>query len=87
MRCCLGIMRCKECCSALWRHDAAAKERDRFQRVDASRDPDMYPSDVHNYTSTKQKWVVIDGKSSDGGILSKKQILAVRIGDQVLPCT
>src|SRR6185437_2950355 len=51
------IMRCPTCKVAVWSHysmDALA-----FVRVGTMGDPNWAPPDVHIFTSTRQKWVVL----------------------------
>lgn len=55
------ISRCPSCRTALWSHYGAAKGAVCFVRVGTLDDPDACPPDIHIFTSTKQRWVVLDG--------------------------
>lgn len=50
------IIRCTECRVALWSHYGAAIDRVAFVRVGTLERPDLYPPDIHIYTSSKQPW-------------------------------
>lgn len=56
-----NISRCPSCKTALWSHYGAAKDAVSFLRVGTLDHPDTYPPDIHIFTSTKQKWVQLDG--------------------------
>ena len=51
------IMRCPTCKIALWSHYSMAALA--FVRVGTMDDPNWAPPDVHIFTSTRQKWVVL----------------------------
>ncbi|KAK2834910.1 hypothetical protein FQN49_006793 [Arthroderma sp. PD_2] len=53
------IVRCSTCRVALWSFYANAGKLTSFVRVGTLDDPNNLPPDVHIFTSTKQKWVVI----------------------------
>ena len=53
------IARCASCQVALWSHYAGAGARASFIRVGTLDAPERCPPDVHIYTSTKQRWVVL----------------------------
>jgi len=53
------IVRCPQCCIALWSHYAGAGEKVKFVRVGTLDDPDLLPPDIHIFTASKQPWVVI----------------------------
>jgi len=54
------ISRCPSCKTALWSNYGAAKDRVCFIRVGTLDDPDTCPPDIHIFTSSKQKWVVLN---------------------------
>lgn len=53
------INRCPVCRIALWSNYAGAGEAVRFVRVGTLDDPDRLPPDIHIYTASKQRWVVL----------------------------
>jgi hypothetical protein len=53
------ISRCPKCRIALWSNYAGAGDAVRFIRVGTLDDPNRCPPDIHIFTSTKQKWVVL----------------------------
>ena len=53
------IARCPTCRVAVWSHYAGAGERVCFVRVGTLDAPDRLPPDIHIFTSTKQRWVVL----------------------------
>ena len=53
------VVRCPECRVALWSHYVAAGDKMAFVRVGTLDDPDRVPPDIHIFTSTKQRWVVL----------------------------
>ena len=60
------VVRCKRCQEALWSYYGAAKEKVSFVRVGTLDQPDLCPPDIHIYTSSKQKWVVL--KAGDAAV-------------------
>src|SRR3954452_6826245 len=56
------IARCPTCRIALWSNYSGAGSALRFVRVGTLDDPDRLPPDIHIFTSTKQPWVVLDGR-------------------------
>lgn len=55
------VSRCPSCKTALWSNYAAAKDRVCFVRVGTLANPDACPPDIHIFTSSKQKWVELNG--------------------------
>lgn len=53
------ILRCPVCRVALWSHYAGAGTRVAFVRVGTLDDPDRFPPDIHIFTASKQRWVVL----------------------------
>ena len=53
------IWRCPTCRIALWSNYGGRGDFIRFVRVGTLVDPDRLPPDVHIFTSTKQRWVVL----------------------------
>jgi hypothetical protein len=53
------IARCKACRIALWSNYAGAGDKVRFVRVGTLDDADRCPPDIHIFTSSKQRWVVL----------------------------
>ena len=53
------IARCPRCCIAVWSHYAGAGPMVRFVRVGTLDEPDHLPPDIHIFTESKQRWVVI----------------------------
>ncbi|KAH8763898.1 glutathione-dependent formaldehyde-activating GFA [Hyaloscypha sp. PMI_1271] len=57
------IARCPKCHLAVWSHYSSAGPLVTFVRVGTLENPDVVGGPgVHIFTSTKQKWVVLDGK-------------------------
>ncbi|MCH1931601.1 GFA family protein [Shewanella sp. A25] len=54
------VCRCPKCKTALWSYYGSAKEAVCFVRVGTLYDPNQCPPDIHIFTSTKQKWVVLN---------------------------
>ena len=53
------ISRCPSCRVALWSNYAGAGDAMRFVRVGTLDNPDVFPPDIHIFTSSKQPWVVL----------------------------
>ena len=53
------ITRCTACRIALWSNYAGAGDKVRFVRVGTLDVPDRAPPDIHIFTSSKQRWVVL----------------------------
>lgn len=53
------INRCPTCKVALWSHYSGAGKKVSFVRVGTLDNPNLCPPDIHIFTSTKQKWVVL----------------------------
>jgi hypothetical protein len=53
------ISRCPTCRLALWSNYGGGGDAVRFVRVGTLDEPDLFPPDVHIFTSTKQPWVVL----------------------------
>jgi hypothetical protein len=53
------ISRCPACRIALWSNYAGGGEKLRFVRVGTLDDADRCPPDIHIFTSSKQRWVVL----------------------------
>ena len=53
------ISRCPTCRIALWSNYAGAGDKVRFVRVGSLDDADRCPPDIHIFTSSKQRWVVL----------------------------
>jgi hypothetical protein len=53
------IARCPRCRIAVWSHYAGAGPMIRFVRVGTLDEPDQLPPDIHIFTESKQRWVVI----------------------------
>jgi hypothetical protein len=53
------ITRCPTCHVALWSAYAGAGDAVRFVRVGTLLEPDRLPPDIHIFTSSKQRWVVL----------------------------
>ena len=53
------ITRCRACRIALWSNYAGAGDKVRFVRVGTLDDADRAPPDIHIFTSSKQRWVVL----------------------------
>ena len=53
------IARCPTCRIAMWSNYAGFGDVVRFVRVGTLDEPDRLPPDIHNFTSSKQPWVVI----------------------------
>ena len=57
------IARCPICSIAVWSHYSGGGDRVKFVRVGTLDEPDRLPPDVHIFTSTRQPWVVLDGRT------------------------
>jgi hypothetical protein len=53
------IARCPHCRVAVWSNYGGGGDVVRFVRVGTLDEPDLLPPDVHIFTSTKQRWVVL----------------------------
>ena len=53
------IVRCPNCCIAVWSHYAGAGDAVCFVRVGTLDEPDRFPPDIHIYTQSKQPWVLL----------------------------
>ena len=53
------IARCPRCRIAVWSHYAGAGDAIRFVRVGTLDEPDRLPPDIHIFTASKQRWVVL----------------------------
>jgi hypothetical protein len=53
------ISRCPTCRLALWSNYGGGGDAVRFVRVGTLDEADLFPPDVHIFTSTKQPWVVL----------------------------
>ena len=53
------IVRCSRCRIAVWSHYAGAGLKVAFVRVGTLDRPDHCPPDIHIFTASKQKWIVI----------------------------
>lgn len=53
------IYRCPTCKIALWSHYSGAGKKISFVRVGTLDKPDLCPPDIHIFTLSKQKWVVL----------------------------
>jgi hypothetical protein len=53
------IARCPRCRIAVWSHYAGAGPMVTFVRVGTLDEPDRLPPDIHIFTESKQRWVVI----------------------------
>jgi hypothetical protein len=53
------ITRCPSCHIALWSNYAGAGDAIRFVRVGTLDNPDHYPPEIHIFTASKQRWVVL----------------------------
>ena len=53
------IARCPTCRIAVWSNYAGAGPLVRFVRVGTLDEPDHAPPDIHIFTASKQRWVVI----------------------------
>ncbi|PMD15431.1 glutathione-dependent formaldehyde-activating GFA [Hyaloscypha hepaticicola] len=56
------IARCPKCRIAVWSNYPNAGPLVRFIRVGTLENPDAFSPDIHIYASSKQRWVVLDGK-------------------------
>ena len=54
-----AIVRCPQCRIALWSHYAGGGSAFSFVRAGTLDDPNLLPPDIHIFTSTKQRWVVL----------------------------
>lgn len=55
------IIRCAKCLVALWSHYGAADRKVAFVRVGTLCNANRFSPDIHIFTSTKLKWVNLDG--------------------------
>ena len=55
------IVRCPKCHVALWSHYSAFGATVNFMRVGTLDQPQVFPPDIHIFTSTKQPWVQLEG--------------------------
>ena len=53
------IARCPLCKVAVWSNYAGSGPLTRFVRVGTIDNPDVFPPDIHIFTSTKQPWVTL----------------------------
>ena len=53
------IARCPTCRVAVWSNYPQAGPAIRFVRVGTMDNPDLYPPDIHIFTSSKQPWVLL----------------------------
>ena len=53
------IARCPTCRVAVWSNYPQAGPAIRFVRVGTMDNPDLYPPDIHIFTSSKQPWVTL----------------------------
>ncbi|HXS73259.1 MAG TPA: GFA family protein [Rhodanobacteraceae bacterium] len=53
------IARCPRCRIAIWSHYAGAGDRFTFIRVGTLDEPDRFPPDIHIFTESKQRWVIL----------------------------
>ena len=53
------ITRCPTCRIALWSNYGGGGDAVRFVRVGTLDDPDRLPPDIHIFTASKQRWVVL----------------------------
>jgi hypothetical protein len=56
------IVRCPVCRVAVWSHYPGAGVKVAFVRVGTLDEPNLCPPDIHIFTSTKQKWVVLSDR-------------------------
>lgn len=56
------IARCPLCRVAVYSHYAGAGRKVAFVRVGTLDDPSACPPDIHIFTTTKQPWLVLDGR-------------------------
>ena len=54
------IARCPHCRVAVWSHYGGAGPLLSFVRVGTLDNPDLFPPDIHIYTSTRQPWLKLD---------------------------
>lgn len=54
------ISRCPECRNALWGNLSTAGDAVHFVRLGTLDNPELFPPDVHIFTSTKLPWVSLD---------------------------
>lgn len=53
------IWRCRTCKIALWSNYGGGGDASRFVRVGTLDEPDRLPPDVHIFTASKQRWVLL----------------------------
>lgn len=69
------ILRCPDCCVALWSHYAGAGRKVAFVRVGTLDDPAACPPDIHIFTSTKLPWYVLpDGVPAVPEYYDRRQV-------------
>lgn len=56
------IARCPVCRVAVYSHYSGAGRKVAFVRVGTLDDPSACPPDIHIFTTTKQPWLVLDGR-------------------------
>jgi hypothetical protein len=54
-----NVARCPACQVAIWSNYKQAGPAIRFVRVGTMDNPDLFPPDIHIFTSTKQPWVML----------------------------
>lgn len=57
------IARCPACRVAVWSHYAGAGPVTKFVRVGTLDTPNLLPPDVHIFTASKQRWVILPEKT------------------------
>jgi hypothetical protein len=55
------ISRCPTCRVALWSNYRGAGDAVHFVKIGTLDDPDVFPPDIHIFTSSKQPWVNLTG--------------------------
>jgi hypothetical protein len=69
------IARCPVCRVALWSNYGGMGDVVRFVRVGTLDEPDLWPPDIHIFTSSKQPWVVLPpGARAVPGYYSSKNV-------------
>jgi len=53
------ISRCARCHVALWSNYGGGPDLVRFVRIGTLENPDLFPPDIHIFTESKQRWVVL----------------------------
>ena len=54
------LYRCTQCKIVVWSHYSGAGEVIKIVRVGTLDKPDLCPPDIHIFTATRQRWVVLD---------------------------